>query len=289
MLQLRGRTHPNATLETGFSCTPLDPLLVNGNGLTCAEFSLITDPLLYGWQLYSQYALKPSLSIQAGYVTTLAHHLEVFPGSNNVSQILPAGENADDFKPFKDFTRGSSYAATEGNSSYHGLQVTVEKEFAGGLNFLGTYTWSKTLSDAQDLLSPGSTFPQGYRAPDARIRNPRDYGLASFDIRMSSTSAAVTNFLRQRQAPCSMPVGCGLAGGWSSERHRPMRPTDYRWLQFEHDRRNGCNALVTGKARHPDHTTWISSESSSVQPALCVGRHSQRIHPIIDQPLGCVL
>src|SRR4029077_14647953 len=134
----------NATLETGFSSTPLDPLLVNANGLELRgiQFDYKTPYSMRG-NFTLQYALKPSLSIQTGYVTTLAHHLEVFPNSNNVSQILPASENADDFKPFKDFFRGSSYAATEGNSSYHGLQVTVEKEFAGGLNFLGTYTWSK--------------------------------------------------------------------------------------------------------------------------------------------------
>ena len=138
------------------------------------ESSSITAPLTpWAATLRSNMHSRPSLSVQAGYVTTLAHHLEVFPGSNNVSQILPAGENADDFKPFKDFTRGSSYAATEGNSSYHGLQVTVEKEFAGGLNFLGTYTWSKTLSDAQ-TAQPREHFPAGIpRSGRSRIRNPR--------------------------------------------------------------------------------------------------------------------
>src|SRR5256884_1378123 len=47
------------------------------------------------------------------------------------------------FLPFSDFGEGASYAATEGDSVYHALQTKVEKQFAGGLNFLATYTFSK--------------------------------------------------------------------------------------------------------------------------------------------------
>jgi outer membrane receptor protein involved in Fe transport len=175
----------NATLETGFSCTPLDPLLVNANGLQLRgiQFHYAT-PYSMGGNFALQYAVTSSLSVQAGYVTTLARHLEVGSGSNHVSQILPASANADDFKPFKDFARDGSQATTDGNSSYHGLQVTVEKTFARGLNFLGTYTWSKTRSDAGDLLNTGSTLTGGYRAPSIPgFGIQGDYGLANFDIR----------------------------------------------------------------------------------------------------------
>ena len=61
---------------------------------------------------------------------------------------------------FHDFGENASYAATEGDSVYHALQTKVEKQFAGGLNFLATYTFSKTRSDAGDLLNGGSL--QGY-------------------------------------------------------------------------------------------------------------------------------
>ncbi len=62
------------------------------------------------------------------------------------------------------------------------LQTKVEKQFANGLNFLATYTYSKTMTDAGDLLNGGST--QGFRAPDVPGAGIHcDYGLASFDIR----------------------------------------------------------------------------------------------------------
>ncbi len=176
-----------ATLETGFSCTPLSPLQVNAKGLTLRgiQFDYAT-PYSMGGNFTLQYELTPTLAVQAGYVTTLGRHLEVFPGSNQVSQILgqtlPTGKTIANFIPFPDFARGSSYAVTEGSSHYHGLQTKIEKRFATGLSFLGTYTWSQVRSDATDLLNNGSL--GGYRAPAVPGFGIKgDYGLASFDVR----------------------------------------------------------------------------------------------------------
>ena len=167
------------TFETGFSCTPLDPLLVNANGLGLLgiQFNYIT-PYTMGGNLTVQYQLTPSMSVQVGYVSTLARHLEVFPNTaNQVSQVLPTKNpdgsslNPQLFIPYPIFGRGTSYAATEGSSNYNSLQTKIEKQFANGLNFLGTYTWSKTLSDAGDLLNGGSLagIPRSRRA---WLRNP---------------------------------------------------------------------------------------------------------------------
>ena len=81
-------------------------------------------------------------------MTSLARHLEVFPNSNNVTQILPVDATSDTSAlsgglPFPDFGQGWSYATTNGNSYYHSLQTKAEKQFANGLNFLATYTWSQ--------------------------------------------------------------------------------------------------------------------------------------------------
>jgi Carboxypeptidase regulatory-like domain/TonB dependent receptor len=200
-----------ATFESGFACTPLDPTAVfaNGLGLRGIQFNYQT-PYTMSGNFTLQYQLTPTLTAQAGYVTSLARHLEVFPNSNNPTQILPtntpltnsSGVNGAsgcpppaDYPtsgcgfpaalgglPFPDFGQGSSYAITAGNSYYHGLQTKVEKRFAHGFNFLATYTWSKTRTDAVDLLNNGSG--QGYRAPDVPgVGIHYDYGLAPFDIR----------------------------------------------------------------------------------------------------------
>ena len=170
--------------ETGFSCTPLDPAIVNASGLALRgiEFNYLT-PYSMGGNLSLQYQLTPSMSVQAAYVTSLARHLEVFPGNNRPTSIEPSSVSVKTLVPFPDFGVNNSQADTEGSSNYHALQTKVEKQFRGGLSFLATYTWSKTMSDAGDLLNGGSD-NVGYRAPTVPgFGIQQDYKLASFDIR----------------------------------------------------------------------------------------------------------
>jgi outer membrane receptor protein involved in Fe transport len=171
------------TFETGFSCTQLSPLLVNASGLALRgiQFNYNT-PYSMSGNLTVQYSITPTLAVQVGYVTSQARHLETFPNSNNVPVITNASANAATLVPYPDFGRGNSYAATQGNSIYQGLQTKLEKRFGSGLNFLATYTYSKTLSDAGDLLNGGTI--AGYRAPSVPgLGIHFDYGLAGFDIR----------------------------------------------------------------------------------------------------------
>jgi Carboxypeptidase regulatory-like domain/TonB dependent receptor len=192
------------TLETGFSCIPLDPLAVNALGLQLRgiQFDYQT-PYSIGTNLTLQYELTPSLSVQAGYVGTFGRHLEVFPNSNLPTRLLPPnttltnGANPLDPTgpgtgglsalqgglPFPDFAQNASYALTEGSSYYHGLQTSANKKFANGLDFLFSYTYSKVRSDAYDLLN-GFANGGGYRAPYVPgVGIHADYGLANFDIR----------------------------------------------------------------------------------------------------------
>ena len=198
---------PNATpsggptLETGFACTPLDPLLVNASGLQLRgiQFDYQT-PYSIGDNLTLQYQLTPSMSVQAAYVGTFGRHLEVFPGSNNPTRLLPPNTTLTGSKlvpfssggplpasqgglPFPDFGQNASYAVTQGSSYYHGLQTSIEKKFGSGLNFLFAYTYSKVRSDALDLLN-GFGSSNTYRGPYVPgVGIHADYGLANFDIR----------------------------------------------------------------------------------------------------------
>ncbi len=218
-----GSAAGNATLETGFACTPLDPTssLFNPSGLALRglRFDYIT-PYSMSGNFTLQYQLRPTLSVQAGYVTSLGRHLEVFPGSNNVHQLLPAtlptGQSVNNYLPFPDFGQGSSYATTNGNSYYHGLQTKVEKQFAGGLNLLATYTWSKVRSDAYDLLNGFAA--GGYRAPDVPgVGIHGDYGLANFDIRnvFHFSGGYELPFGKGKRYMTGGGVADAVAGGWT--------------------------------------------------------------------------
>jgi len=287
----------SATLETGFSCTPLKPDLVNASGLALRgiQFNYIT-PYSMGGNFTLQYQLTPTLSIQAGYVTSLARHLEVFPSSNNVTQIVDTTQSAKNFVPFPDFGQGSSYAATIGNSFYHGLQVKGEKRFSGGLNFLATYTWSKTMTDAGDLLNGGST--AGFRAPDVPGAGVHyDYGLAAFDIRNVfhfSGGYELPFGKGKRFLANSGGVANKLLGGWSINTSIVLQGGQPITLTCPTGTANGtgCYDLVVPgqsfkRGIHIDakgNTFFFGNRAAFAQPcALGAGGV-----PIPNKPTGCV-
>jgi hypothetical protein len=226
-----------------------------------------------------QYQLTPSMSVQAGYVTTLARHLESFPGSNNPTSIAPSGTAESTLVPYPDFGFGSSYAATAGMSAYHSLQTKVEKQFADGLNFLFTYTWSKTMSDAGDLLNGGSV--AGYRAPSVPgLGMAFDYGLADFDVRN------VFHFSGSYELPFGkgrhfMSGASGvqdkLVGGWSVNWSTTLQGGQPISLSCPTGTASnlGCGALFTGKplelGLHDDkngNLSWFGNPAAFTQPCV---------------------
>jgi hypothetical protein len=291
---------PNGTgnLETGLSCTSFDPLAVNANGLNLRgiQFDYIT-PYSMGGNFTLQYELTPSLSIQAAYVTTQARHLEVFPGSNNVSEILPSslpvGDKITNHIPFPHFARGSTQATTNGNSIYHGLQVTVDKRFGNGLNFLGTYTYSKSLTDAVDLLNGNGT---GYRAPSVPgFGIERDYGLAPADVRHVfhfSGGYELPFGKGKRYLSDAGGVAKALVGGWSVIWSTALQGGQPRTIPCPTGTTNGtnCNALrVAGVSptSGPHNVTQFWNPAAFTQPCVLGGPNNAPV-PIPDSPTGCV-
>jgi hypothetical protein len=179
-----------SSLESGASCIQFNPAFSDARGLNLQglQFNYQT-PRTYSANLTVQYSLTRTLSAQASYVFTDGQNLQTGIGPNNVTAILPAGAStanntnpgAGGTVPFPDFG-GGSYQATIGNSKYHGLQTKLEQQFSSGFAFLLTYTFSKTMSDAGDLLNGGNN--GGYRAASVPGLGPKfDWGLADFDIR----------------------------------------------------------------------------------------------------------
>ena len=171
------------TFEAGFSCLAFTPTNVaaSGLGLQGLQFDYQT-PRTYSANLTLQYSLTRTLSAQASYVFTDGQDLQNGIGDNEPSQIIPYATPATGYLPFPDFGENSSYQRTIGLSQYHGLQTKLEQQYANGLSFLLAYTFSKTMSDAGDLLNGGNTGSD--RAPWVPGMGPHsDWAPADFDIR----------------------------------------------------------------------------------------------------------
>jgi hypothetical protein len=54
------------------------------------------------------------------------------------------------------------FGETQGMSSYNALQISARKRFSHNLSFLVSYTWSKTLTNAENLFNEFSGFTQDY-------------------------------------------------------------------------------------------------------------------------------
>ncbi len=75
-------------------------------------------------------------------------------GDANLAQAL---------RPFPQYKSINTDCCLEnvGQSSYNGLLVKAERRFSAGLTLLASYTWSKTLTDADSALPAFSTFSGG--------------------------------------------------------------------------------------------------------------------------------
>jgi hypothetical protein len=208
-----------ATLENGLSSVPLDPTLVNASGLTLRGIQLhYKTAYVQSYNLTLQYQLTSNDSLDVGYVASLSRHLETFIGTNLQSVLLPPGVDPQGYVPFPDFARGSAFADTIGTANYHSLQAKYQRRLANGLTALVSYTFSKTRTDAGDLLSGGNVDTN--RAPGVPGWGlQKDMGLAPFDIRHAFTASGTYDLpfgKRKRYLGRGSRVAQFLLGNWST-------------------------------------------------------------------------
>jgi hypothetical protein len=88
------------------------------------------------------------------------------------------GSLAQSLRPFPQYGGvGYTNSANVGNSTYHSLQVKIEKQYSNGLFLLSSYTWAKSLTDASSALS-------GFFSTSARDQYNRrvEKAIAQYDI-----------------------------------------------------------------------------------------------------------
>ena len=205
-----------ASFESGFSCIPFTPTVVDasGLGLQGLQFDYQT-PRTYSANFTLQYSLTRTLSAQASYVFTDGQDLQGGVGYKNVKQFLPAGTSTTPYVPFPDFG-GGSYQATYGQSQYNGLQTKLEQQFASGFDYLLAYTWSKTMSDAGDLLNGGNTGSlRAYNVPGLGAKF--DLAPADFDIRqvLHFSGGYQLPFGKDRKYMNQGGIANAAIGGWA--------------------------------------------------------------------------
>ena len=66
---------------------------------------------------------------------------------------LPTVTRSQLLRPYAQYQNIGNSAPDVGNSTYHSLQMRMEKRFSSGGTITGSYTWAKLLSDTDTLSS----------------------------------------------------------------------------------------------------------------------------------------
>jgi len=164
------------------------------------------EPMMQQWNLGIQREFASNFLTTVSYVGTRGTRLpylrdinpaRYIPGQSTVANINSRRPLHPDFSRF-------SLAESVVNSGYHSLQATLDRRFASGLTILASYTFSKTLTDLNSVLTNNGG------VPDADNRRP-EWGPADHD----RTHALVTSWIFQIPFASSLRgVSRALLHGW---------------------------------------------------------------------------
>ncbi|HEY1257277.1 MAG TPA: TonB-dependent receptor [Terracidiphilus sp.] len=192
-----GTQNAGATLQNPFdpllppatSYPIYQPRIAGGGAYTSGISPHVIDPYTQEYNLNIQYVFANNFLLEAGYVGAHTTHS---PGSIEFNQALLASPispvngaitntagNVIQRLPYAGIATGSLFANTEFEANYNSLQSSITKRLGHGLQFLGSYTWSKILDETSG--SSGSNLYELWLLTNNQ-KNPRQaYGLTDFD------------------------------------------------------------------------------------------------------------
>jgi hypothetical protein len=164
------------------------------------------------WNFTLEYQLDNQTSLTAGYVAHKATHLvdprdwnQPLPDPGPPSTWRPLNERRPLYsaRPLVTAVSGTDSSAT---SDYHSLQVSARRRLSQGLEFIASYTLSKTLTDNLGYYGSGGVFgPSAYWGNAYNRRGDR--GLSFFD--------ATHNFVWSGTYDLPFGKGRAFGNGWT--------------------------------------------------------------------------
>jgi hypothetical protein len=244
------RADQNAPFNPTYSVTalpvsrlPIDPsagLPANAKLVAGGVQPDMQTPTLISYSLRVEREISANTSLTLGYVGSHGYHeiigidanepfpviCPALPCPANYPATFPAGLAATPVPAGTFFVPTSTRANpaiantwtwfSEGNSSYHSLQVDLNHRFSGGLSLRGVYTFSKALDDGDSLNA--TTSGGGPALASNPLNVKADWGPATYDVR----------HLAGINGAYELPIGKGkrffgdlnhaangIAGGWT--------------------------------------------------------------------------
>ncbi len=184
----------------------------------------------------------------------------------------PTVARAQLLRPYPHFENVSSQNASWAASTYHALEVKVEKRYTSGLSILVAYTWSKLLDYG---IGPFAGETLGASSFQDHYNLSAEWSSSTLDQTHRYILNAVYElpFFRQSQGPLAKLLGGWQVGGiWSSFSGGPLGVTSAVNNTFsqgggQRPDWSGNNACVAG----PTPQRWLDSSVFSVPAAYIFG------------------
>jgi hypothetical protein len=223
-----GQTNATATFQAPFpqpfptpESFPIFPAYSPTTALTVSSISPdFRTELIQQYGLNVQYEFRPSVLLEVGYVGTRGTHLLRFRLLNQALDASPTNpirgqtDNTLANVPLRVPILGippTGLQAVEaaGNSWYNGLEASLTKQFSRGLQFLASYTFSRSLdTDGANIngTSAGNTLTRG----DQNSSQQR-WGRSSFD----RTHRFIFSVIYDLPSSNAKSLERAVFGGWS--------------------------------------------------------------------------
>ena len=189
-----------------------------GPSLTAISRSII-DPYTQEYNLNAQIAFARDYLFEIGYVGTRSLHIAGCFQFNQADLASPphpingettnSAANVIQRLPYAGISPGSLTCNTFFNANYNSLQASVTKRLSHGLEFLGSYTWSRNLD--QTSGSSGSEVFEEHLVTNDQTKFQQAYGPSDFD----RTHRAVLSLVYNTSFAQHLPKGLSqIVGDW---------------------------------------------------------------------------
>jgi hypothetical protein len=187
---------------------PLTGDIANGQGVNWIPRH-VAAPVTYQWTMGLQRELPHDFFIEANYVGSRGIDLWYDRDINQVPDQDIGPGNMQPLRPYPQYL--TLYTElNDGQSRYNALQLSVRRRAAKGLDFSGSYTWSRVLDDSS--LDVSEDFGGG-----SITTNVQDiYNLRAERAVSDRNHAQVASVWAMYEVPSFIPgkVGKAISGGW---------------------------------------------------------------------------
>jgi hypothetical protein len=185
------QTANNMRLASGFNLS-LDPnsILNDPTKVILVRLRAVNPDSVDGtvdqWNLGVQREVRGNIVVTFDYVGTKGTHLTTlrnlnqpfFNANGTVTNSIGPNGQPTPLLPYP-LLGPIEYRENNANSMYNGGELSVEKRFSKGLSFRGSYTFSKSIDEAQEHLAAGGT--GSFSQNPANVLGERR-GLSDFDV-----------------------------------------------------------------------------------------------------------